>query len=216
MNIANPPLPATKSRRGRPSASRVGAIDQTIVETARRLFLAEGYDAVAMEQVAALADVSKGTLYARYPAKEALFNAVITASVREWSAEAAQHDDELTDDIEQRLRHHARTIVASLQRPDVKALQRLILSIRGRFPETARAMHDAGYDYIVDLIAADIAAAAVRDGMPARNPRDVARMIVAGITGLQLQEDFGEWDAGDLPQFAQRLIDVVMAGRPRW
>lgn len=195
---------------------RAEAIDRTIVETARRMFLADGYDAVAMEQVAALADVSKGTLYARYPAKEALFAAVIAASVREWSDEAAQHDGDLTDDIAQRLHHHARTIVGSLQRPDVQALQRLVLSIRGRFPAIARAMHDIGYDYIVGLIAADIAAAALRDGRPAADPRQVARMIVAGITGYQLQEDFGEGGAQDLARFAQALVDVIVAGRESW
>jgi TetR/AcrR family transcriptional regulator, mexJK operon transcriptional repressor len=212
---ASPEVPP-KSRRGRPSAARVGAIDRTIVQTARRMFLADGFDAVAMEQVAALADVSKGTLYARYASKEALFTAVIQASVRDWSDEAAQHDDELTENIEQRLRHHARTIAASLQRPDVIALQRLILSIRSRFPEFARAIHDAGYDYIVELIMADIVAASERDGIPARDPRGVARMLVAGMTGVQLQE---EWDAGDsdaLDAFAQRLVDVIVAGRAAW
>jgi len=216
MTTSKTPSPAAKSRRGRPSASRVGAIDRTIIETARQLFLADGFDAVAMEQVAAVAKVSKGTLYARYPAKEALFTAVIRASLREWSEEAARQDHELTDDIEQRLRHHARTLAASVQRPDVITLQRLILSVRGRFPDIARAMHDAGYTYIVDLIAADIVAAAARDGQPTRDPRNVARMIVAAITGLQLQEEFGSAGADDLSQFAQRLIDVVMAGRANW
>ena len=99
MTTSKTPSPAAKSRRGRPSASRVGAIDRTIIETARQLFLADGFDAVAMEQVAAVAKVSKGTLYARYPAKEALFTAVIRASLREWSEEAARQDHELTDDI---------------------------------------------------------------------------------------------------------------------
>jgi len=43
-----------------------------LAETAMRLFRAKGYAAVTMEEVAAAADVSRGTLYAYFPVKEAL------------------------------------------------------------------------------------------------------------------------------------------------
>lgn len=43
-----------------------------LATTAFRLFEAQGYDAVAMEQIAAEADVAKGTLYNYFPVKEAL------------------------------------------------------------------------------------------------------------------------------------------------
>ncbi|WP_408591403.1 TetR/AcrR family transcriptional regulator [Novosphingobium sp.] len=209
---ANP----VRSRRGRPTAARVSAIDRAIVVTARTMFLAEGYDTVAMEQVAVLADISKGTLYARYPSKEALFTAVIEASVKEWSDEAALGDDLLTDVIGQRLHHHARTIAMSLQRPDVLGIQRLVLSVRTRFPALARAMHDRGYAYIVGLIAGDIAAAAVRDGVPVRNPQAVAQMLVGAITGFQIQEDADPANAPNLEAFACNLVEVLLAGRAAW
>lgn len=186
------------------------------METARAMFLDEGFDALAMEQVAAAAQVSKGTLYARHASKEALFTAVIEDAVRQWSAESAQLDHLLTDDIEQRLRHHARTIAGSLQRPDVLAMQRLILSVRGRFPDLAGALREQGYDYIVGLIERDIVAAAARDGRPARDPGAVARMIVGAITGYQIQEDAGSGPPDEIHAFAQRLVDVVMAGRDAW
>jgi len=43
-----------------------------IADTAFRLFEAEGYEQVTMERIAAEADVAKGTLYNRFPVKEAL------------------------------------------------------------------------------------------------------------------------------------------------
>ena len=43
-----------------------------LASTAFRLFEAHGYDSVAMEQIAAEADVAKGTLYNYFPVKEAL------------------------------------------------------------------------------------------------------------------------------------------------
>jgi len=43
-----------------------------IARTAHDLFEAHGYDAVTMEQIAAAADVAKGTLYSHFPVKEAV------------------------------------------------------------------------------------------------------------------------------------------------
>lgn len=199
-------------KRGRPSAAQVSAIDRAIISTARDLFFAEGFDAVAMEQIAARARVSKGTLYARYPSKEALFVAVISALVKEWSDRAAQQDHLLSDDIEQRLRHHGRTIAASLQEPDVQAMQRLVVSIRGRFPELAQAMHDHGYAYITGIIVRDLTDDAARRGQTLRDPASVARTLVSGLAGYDIQNQ----DPDGLAPFAQRLVDLLMAAREVW
>jgi AcrR family transcriptional regulator len=112
-------MPATKidksftPKRGRPDAKQVAAIDEAILATASRMFLESGYDAVAMENIASATGVSKGTLYARYPSKEALFARVIKERVKTWSAIAGEEDYLLTDDIGERLRHHARTVAKS-------------------------------------------------------------------------------------------------------
>lgn len=204
-----------KPKAGRPSAARANAIDRLIIQVAHDMFVADGYDAVAMEQVALAAKVSKGTLYARHPSKEALFNAVIDASVKQWSQEAAVEDYLLTDDIEQRLRHHATTIAQSLRKPDVMAVQRLVLSVRDRFPELANVILDSGYLYIVDLIEKDIVEAAERDGEPARDPRTVARTLVGALSGIQIQE--GPRVSGEqLDYFAQRIVDLLISGRDAW
>lgn len=200
-------------RRGRPSATQVQAIDRAILQAARQLFFADGFDAVAMEQVAALARVSKGTLYARYARKEDLFVAVISALVAEWSQRGAEQDHLLTADIEQRLRHHGRTIARFLFEPDVQAVQRLILGSRARFPELAGAMHEYGYSYITRLIERDLADDAQRQGTELRDPGAVARMFVSGLAGYEMQN---ETSLADLAAFADRLVDVLMAGRAAW
>ena len=50
-----------------------------IVEVARELFRAKGYDAVPMDEVAKAAEVGAGTLYRHFPTKESLYDAVIEA-----------------------------------------------------------------------------------------------------------------------------------------
>lgn len=214
--MTSEPKNSAGSRRGRPSLARASAIDRLVIDVARTQFLADGFDAVAMEQIAAAAGISKGTLYARHPSKEALFIAVIDASVRDWSDEASRQDHELTDDIEQRLRHHARMIARFLQTPEVLGLQRLLLSVRSRFPELAATMHERGYRYIVDLLVRDIEDAGRREGQAPRDAEAVARMLVAGLSGFQIQEDGLAGSGESLPLFAERLVDVIVAGRAAW
>jgi AcrR family transcriptional regulator len=204
-------------KRGRPTAKQAAAIERTILSTAREMFLEGGYDAVAMENVAGAAGVSKGTLYARHPSKEALFTAIVEDRVKEWSQTASQQDHLLTDDIGKRLLHHGHTIARSITAPEVNALQRLLLSTRDRFPELSKAMYEVGYLYIVHLIAQDIAAAAERDDIPARQPEAVARMLVSAITGWHLQESGARVvPLEEMLEAVDRTVNLFMAARSSW
>lgn len=62
---------ASEPDTGRRERKRQQTLDH-LAQTAYRLFETLGYDAVTMEQIAAQADVSKGTLYNHFPVKEAL------------------------------------------------------------------------------------------------------------------------------------------------
>src|SRR5277367_5249804 len=63
-----------------------------ILEAAKPLFLLSGYTATSMDDIALQANVSKTTLYKRYPSKAALFAAVISAQTKradlEWDTAA--------------------------------------------------------------------------------------------------------------------------------
>ncbi|WP_240198235.1 TetR/AcrR family transcriptional regulator [Novosphingobium sp. P6W] len=169
-----------------------------------------------MEQIAMVAQVAKGTLYARYSSKEALFSAMVGGAVERWSSEAALRDALLTDDIEQRLRHHAQTIASFMRNPEVVAMQRLLLSVSARFPELAMVMHERGFRFIVDLIARDIVEAETREGTAPRDPEAIAQLLVSSLSGYQMQ-NFGVGEVEDyLPTFANRVVDLIMAGRAAW
>jgi len=205
-----------KSRRGRPSLAQASEIDKMIIQVAQELFLEFGFDLVSMEQVVAAAGVSKGTLYARYASKELLFEAVIKAAIRRWSVEAALDDDLLTDNLEQRLRHHARTITTFMHRPEVLAMQRLLLAVGARFPKLVETMHDRGYRYIVNLIARDIVEAERVQGREPSDAEAVAHMLVAGLSGYQMQVATGPGGDGVPFSLADRMVDVIIAGRSAW
>jgi AcrR family transcriptional regulator len=64
-------LPAPVPSQGRRERKRQQTLDH-LSATAFELFEVHGYDSVTMEQIAAAADVAKGTLYNHFPVKEAL------------------------------------------------------------------------------------------------------------------------------------------------
>lgn len=62
------PAPQAPGRRDRKRLQTM----ENLARTAAALFEAQGYEAVTMEQIAAAADVARGTLYNHFPVKEAV------------------------------------------------------------------------------------------------------------------------------------------------
>lgn len=63
-------------RVGRPPRELAGAVDERILDAARRIFLQQGLAGASIDEIARLARAGKPTIYARFPTKEALFKAV--------------------------------------------------------------------------------------------------------------------------------------------
>jgi AcrR family transcriptional regulator len=64
-------------RPGRPPRARVGEVDGRILDAARRIFLERGLGGASIDEIARRARAGKPTIYARFPTKEALFEAVV-------------------------------------------------------------------------------------------------------------------------------------------
>src|SRR5271157_1147745 len=60
-----------------PPSAEDSAKRRQIVEGARLVFLAKGFDAASMSDIARAAGVSKGTLYVYFTSKEQLFGAIV-------------------------------------------------------------------------------------------------------------------------------------------
>lgn len=70
---------------------------QRIVERAMELIARQGYEEVTMEQIAAAADVAKGTLYNYFPVKEAIVGAYMRTCARRAAPEVARLVTEAAD-----------------------------------------------------------------------------------------------------------------------
>ncbi len=193
------------------------AIKRTILATAADVFLSAGFDATPMEVVAAKAGVSKGTLYARYPSKEDLLRAVIEDRVAAWSAANGRNDHLMPNDLEHRLRYHARTIVTALGSEEIRGFAKLVNGASRTLPTFARALYETGYRYTVRMLADEIAAGTRSDPMPARAPEKAAEMLMTNLVGWHYIEDIGrDITEAEANAFADRAVDFFIAARQAW
>lgn len=79
---AAPPCPA-KPRTALPGRPKDLGKGAAILQAAKRMFTAHGFDGVSMDQIAAAAGVSKLTVYSHFGDKEALFVAAVRAKCEE-------------------------------------------------------------------------------------------------------------------------------------
>jgi AcrR family transcriptional regulator len=114
-----------------------------IIEGARAVFLAQGFDAASMNDIARAAGVSKGTLYVYFRHKEELFEAIVE---QECDAQAEGiFDFHLDDhDVEAVLTRLGIAYVKFLCRPEKASAIRTVIAIADRMPEVGRKFYESG------------------------------------------------------------------------
>ena len=201
-------------KRGRPTANQVAAIDNAILEIASRMFLDQGYAVTSMEAVANAAGVSKGTLYARYPTKAELFEAIVTVRLANWKAPPVE-----TAGMDMRaiLRQYGLDFFTSVRQPEAIAFNRLIMAEAARFPVLARKFHDEGYESGVDLLARDIRRLAARADMEVGNPWAVANAFMAALLGWMRKETLSHpITQKECEGFTEQLVTIFVDGQKGW
>jgi AcrR family transcriptional regulator len=127
--------PAPARKRGRPTEhERTQRLDE-ILDAAVRLFVAEGFEAVTLDHIAAAAKVAKRTIYTYLGDRTEVFLAAI-----ERLRERALHETQPSDGLAQL----AETIVRTLHSDAAVGLHRLVIAEAGRFPDLARRFYDEG------------------------------------------------------------------------
>jgi TetR/AcrR family transcriptional repressor of mexJK operon len=110
------------------------------------LFLRDGYLSTSMDQLAAVAGVSKQTVYTQFGNKESLFRRIVADIVDEVGdpvvAEVARLAD--TQDLAADLRVLARQLLAQVVQPRVMQVRRLVIGEAGRFPELGCLFYERG------------------------------------------------------------------------
>lgn len=114
-----------------------------LAAAALSLFIEKGFAATRLDEVAARAGVSKGTLYLYFDSKEALFKSVIEEGVVPIFEEFEARLEILGDDPERLLREILRGWWTKVGATDLGGIGKLIIAEAGNFPEVARYHHEA-------------------------------------------------------------------------
>ncbi len=132
-----------RPRPGRPPKDLAGDVKTRILDAAQRVFLERGYQSASLDEIATTAPASKPTIYAHFPGKQALFEAVVARVV-----------EGLTDFED--FAPKGRSVQDRLASLGIEVVQRFIDETIGitratiaeadRFPALSRQVHEHGRD----------------------------------------------------------------------
>ncbi|QRM33853.1 TetR/AcrR family transcriptional regulator [Microvirga sp. VF16] len=104
-----------------------------IVDGARQIFLQSGYAEASMDEIAAKAGVSKGTLYNHFDSKDDMFKSLIHAEAKRLARDLPSPDPEDPNPASA-LTRIGIAILQILEVPATVATLRLVIGALGRFP----------------------------------------------------------------------------------
>jgi AcrR family transcriptional regulator len=182
------------------------ATRQTIVDSAIELFLARGFDAVSVREIADRADVSPTTVFAHFPQKEALL--FFEESAQRERLVAAVRDRSSGASISDALKAHYRSEFVAMWSGEGSELRGRVVSLMGETP----ALQE--YASRMWLRHEDSLAAAIAEGFGLPEPSDEIRiyarfalhiqLMVTSDTDPMLDAGFRMLDQG-WTRYAQRL-----------
>lgn len=121
-----------------------------ILDGARKVFMALGFDGASMGEIARAAQVSKGTLYVYFADKFALFEAIL-------EEEALQHGQVVFNfdparDAETTLKEFGRAYIHLLCRPGGGSAIRTVMAIAERMPDVGRRYYARVLDKTINRL----------------------------------------------------------------
>jgi TetR/AcrR family transcriptional regulator, mexJK operon transcriptional repressor len=163
------------------SSAPAGRKMDIVIRAAWQLFLDQGFSATSMDAVAKAAGVSKATLYAYFPSKEALFASLIIAE-----CESLQHDlpiPKLSAGLCEALREFARQYIHTfINRKDV-AFVRIIANESGRFPSLARLFYESGPEATIRRLAQFLESAKAENFLEFEDSMEAAKQFLSLVRG---------------------------------
>lgn len=179
---------APPRRRGRPPAQQAGLLEERVLQVATALFMERGFGRTTLDLVAQQAEVGKSSLYARYPSKGALFDAVVSHSIQAMFDHMAPVPQSL--DFAQRLQTIGEILIDGLLHPRCVALMRITAAEAGNFPGLALKAYQVSLEGSVEYVL--MAMGTTRAGNADAQLRALAqRFVEVAVQPLSFQAAFG-------------------------
>jgi TetR/AcrR family transcriptional regulator, mexJK operon transcriptional repressor len=207
------PEDASFAEAGRSARKR-----RAIMEAARTEFLRNGYAGTSMDQIAAIAAVSKQTVYKNFADKERLFTEIITGDISAAEQQSRSVVDALPDseNLEDDLRRFARQHIAIVMQPHLVRMRRVIIAEADRFPELARTWYASGPGRGHATLAERFAELARRGHLRVEDPLLAAQHFNWLVLSIPMNEAMfhgadRQYAPGELERYADEGVRVFLA-----
>jgi TetR/AcrR family transcriptional regulator, mexJK operon transcriptional repressor len=142
----------------------------------RIMFLRSGFLGASMDEIAALSDVSKQTVYKHFGSKEALFVQAVTSMTGTAAARVHTNPPEpqARDQLEEFLFDYGMRQLSIVLTPRLMQLRRLVIGEVPRFPELAKALYEQGPQFAMSILASIFERLAKRGLLVLDNPAAAA------------------------------------------
>jgi TetR/AcrR family transcriptional repressor of mexJK operon len=128
-----------------------------VLEAARTLFMGKGYAGTTMDEIAALAGVTKRTLYNNYADKDALFTQIVVDVIAYAEAFARGVHEEFSvgitaANVRAALHDLGRRLALAIVRTEVVALRRLLIGEARSFPALAKEYYEMAPGQVIEAL----------------------------------------------------------------
>jgi TetR/AcrR family transcriptional repressor of mexJK operon len=154
-----------------------------ILEVARQAFLKQGYAATTTDEIQRNAGVSKATIYAHYPSKSLLFEAVIATECNRFSHDKIEMGNLDALPLEALLLTAGEHILTFLLSPTPLALCRIVIAESPHFPELGETFYRAGPQKSVQKLAMHLEKAAAASNISLKSPEVAASHFLSLLRG---------------------------------
>ena len=176
-------LASLPPRAGRPTKAQAQARQAKLLDAALDHFLDRGYEQATIEAIAASMNMTKRTIYARYPDKASLFLAAVRGAIDRMMVPKDTLDSLETDNLEATLIAVAHMRMKQVMTPEGLKLQRIINTESYRFPEIFVDAYELGAKPIVSFIARQLRRHALPDSVAASDPELAATAFMSEVIG---------------------------------
>ncbi|MGE0827959.1 MAG: TetR/AcrR family transcriptional regulator [Hyphomonadaceae bacterium] len=201
-----------KSRRS--WRRRAQARPDEILDAALDEFIARGFDAARMDDVAARAGITKGALYLYFEGKEAMLRALIAREVQPIMARMEAIAASEAGDPATLIKMAAKVVSGALANPRLFALPLLVISISGRFPDLARFYRESvfarGRGVLASLIERGVALGQFRRVDPIAAARALMGPIMVEIVWTHALK--GPSELAENEKLVEAQMDILLHG----
>jgi len=186
-----------------------------IIEAALECFVAKGFMATRLDEVAQRAGVSKGTLYLYFDNKEALFKAVVETLVVPEIDQTEQQIQIFEGSASDLISHLVKQWWESVGESQLSGLPKLIISEAGNFPELASFYVENVISRVRRLIAQLISRGIDAGEFKPCEPAYAARLLLAPLVFAAIyQQSLLPYDSEpfEVSAYLESHLDIFLHG----